>query len=86
MNLINFLGLFLYLPLLFATGMSFDAPGSGQHWAHWFFVVGNVLLGPLCLVGLFSGPRRHWGVIGFALLGISWGVLGFVCGGEFACK
>lgn len=86
MNFINFLGLLLYLPLLFATGMSFDAPGSGQHWAHWFFVVGNVLLGPLCLVGRFSESRRYWGLIGFALLGVSWGVFILVCGGKFTCN
>jgi hypothetical protein len=86
MNLINSIGLFLYLPLLIGVAMSFDAPGSGQHWAHWFFVVGNVMLGPLCLVGRLSTSRRHWGVLGFALAGLSWGVLDLVCAGQFTCS
>lgn len=86
MNLINFFGLLIYLPLLFGVAMSFDAPGSGQHWAHWYLVVGNVMLGPLCLIGRFSKSRRHWGLVGFALASISWAVLDLVCSGQFTCR
>lgn len=81
----NILGLFLYLPLLFATLMSFDAPGSGKHWAHWFFVAANILLGPLCLIGLIFKTRRHSGLIAFALLLLGWAVVDLVCGGRFTC-
>ncbi len=82
---INGLGLLIYLPVLFATLMSFDAPGSGGHWAHGLFVVGNLGLGPLCLVGLISKPKRYWGVFGYALMALGWMALILVCGGEFTC-
>lgn len=81
----NIFGLLIFLPILIAVGMSFDAPGSGQHWAHWYFVASNVLLGPLCVIGLFSKRRRHWGLIGYGITFSGWAVLMVVCAGEFVC-
>lgn len=85
-SLANSIGILLYWPLLFVVAMSFDAPGSGRHWAHWVFVIGNVVLGPLCLVGLVSPSRRHWGIYGFAIATASWAPLILVCMGEYACR
>jgi len=82
----NIMGLLLYFPLLIAVGMSFDSPGSGRHWVHWFFVVTNVMLGPLCLIGLTSRSRRLWGLYGFGLFAIGCGLLGMVCGDGSGCR
>ncbi|MCG8088019.1 MAG: hypothetical protein AB2689_01510 [Candidatus Thiodiazotropha taylori] len=81
----NVLGLLIFIPLLFGVGMSFDSPNSGKHWAHWYFVASNVLLGPLCLIALFSKKRRHWGLIGYGLAFSGWLILTFVCSGKFTC-
>ncbi len=80
------IGLLLYLPLLFVTAMSTDSPGSGQHWAHWFFMVGNAALGPFCLFGLSSPDRRRWGLVGIVICLLSWVVLQLVCNGRFTCS
>ena len=64
----NILGLLLCLPVLFGVLMSFDAPGSGKNLGHWVFVLLTVPFGPLCLVGLISKKRRHWGWIGYGLV------------------
>lgn len=84
-GVIAFIGLLLYLPLLFGVAMSFDSPSSGKHWAHWVFVLTNAMLGPLCLVGLLSRYRRHWGVLGFAIAGLGWAVITLFCQGRFDC-
>ncbi|MET0067362.1 MAG: hypothetical protein ABW076_13525 [Candidatus Thiodiazotropha sp.] len=81
----NSLGVLITLPIVLATLMSFDAPGSGGHWAHKLFVLGNLMLGPLCLVGLVSRSRRHWGLYGYVMMAIGWLALLLVCGGEFGC-
>jgi hypothetical protein len=84
-GLANVIGLLIYVPVLLALLMSFDSPGSGKHWVHWLFVASNLLLGPLCLIGLFSVKRRFWGVVGYGLAFTSWMLLGMVCGGKFTC-
>lgn len=78
-------GLALYLPLLLATGMSFDAPGSEGNPLHLLMAGGNVLLGPLCLAALFD---RFWylGFLGPILTAASWLPLVFVCSGSFVCR
>jgi hypothetical protein len=82
-GIINVLGLIVYIPLLFILIMSFDAPGSGKHWAHWYFVFANILLGPLCLTALLSRKTRHWGLIGYAIAFSGWLMIMIVCAGEF---
>lgn len=79
-------GLVLYLPLLFGVAMSFDSPRSGEHWAHWAFVIGTLTLGPFCLWGLIS--KRFWyvGIVGFAVAALSWLPLVLVCSGKFTCQ
>lgn len=84
-GVIAFIGLLLYLPLLFGVAMSFDSPGSGKHWAHLVFVLTNAMLGPFCLIGLLSRNRRHWGVLGFAIAGLGWAVNTLFCQGRFDC-
>ncbi len=79
-------GVLIYFPLLIALAMSFDAPGSGSTWEHWMFGVGNLLLGPLCLLAIFS--KRFWKLapIGFGVAILSWLPLVFLCGGQFSCN
>ncbi len=85
LNQINKLGLVGYLPLLFATAMSFDAPGSGRHWTHWLFVVSSVMIGPLSLIG-YKTTYRWAGLFGIALFVFSIMILEIVCNGSFVCK
>jgi hypothetical protein len=82
----NGIFLVLYFPMLFATMMSFDAPGSGEHWVHLFFVFSTVALGPLCLVGIVSRRFRYVGLIGIALFFVSIFLLMRICDGEFTCS
>lgn len=85
-SIANAFGILAILPLFFALAMSFDAPGSGKHWAHWVFVVTNAVLGPLCLTGALSRKRHYWGLYGFALALFGWIVLILVCEGRFNCR
>ncbi len=85
LNLINQLGLAGYLLLLPVIAMSFDAPGSGKHWAHWFFAISGVMIGPLYLIGCKT-TYRSAGLIGIALFAFSIMILEIVCKGSFSCK
>ena len=82
----NGIFLVLYLPMLLATMMSFDAPGSGEHWSHLLFVYSTVALGPLCLVGILSRRFRYVGLIGIALFFLSTFLFMRICDGEFTCS
>lgn len=85
LNLINQLGLAAYFPLLLVVAMSFDAPGSGKHWTHWFCVISAVMIGPLCLIGCKTNYR--WaGILGIAALAFSITLLEVFCKGSFTCK
>lgn len=86
LNLVNALALAVYLPLLFATAMSFDAPGSGGHWTHWFFVISAVLLGPLGLIGRIAQQYRWAGPFGAATFALSILLLEAICNGTFTCR
>ncbi len=86
LNLANKLGMAVYLPVLFATAMSFDAPGSGKHWAHWLFVLSAISLGPLGLVG-YKVPRFQWaGLFAVAMFALSIVILETICNGKFTCS
>ncbi|WP_321529264.1 hypothetical protein [Sedimenticola selenatireducens] len=72
----NIIGIIVYLPLLFALLMSLGAPGGGENWIHWFWVSLNILLGPLCLIGLIFKKYRHLGWVGFGLVFMGFFILG----------
>lgn len=81
----NILGLVLCLPLLLASAMSFDSPTSGQHWAHWFFVVSALAVGPLSLIGLLV-KRLNWlGAFALGLFALANLLLLVFCNGAFSC-
>ena len=85
LNRINVLILVAYVPMLFATAMSFDAPGSGKHWTHWLFVFSSVSLGPLGLIGRLVSKYRWAGLSGVVLFGLSVVLLETICNGTFTC-
>lgn len=85
-KLANMLGMAVYLPLLFATAMSFDAPGSGKHWSHWFFVLSALSLGPLGFAGYKAQRFRGAGLCAFAIFAFSIFILEVVCNGKFTCS
>jgi hypothetical protein len=78
LNLINQLGFAAYFPLLLVVAMSFDAPGSGKHWTHWFCVISAVMIGPLCLIG-YKTNYRWAGILGIAALAFSITLLEVFC-------
>ncbi|MBX3687946.1 hypothetical protein [Dokdonella sp.] len=82
----NILGLVAFLPLLLASAMSFAAPGSGEHWAHWFFVGTAVAIGPASLIGLLV-KRVDWlGLASIALFALASLLLVVFCAGAFSCR
>ena len=68
----NSVGIVLYLPLLLGVLMMLGSPGGGEHWSHWLWASTNVLLGPMCLIGLIFKKRRYYGWIGYGIVLFSW--------------
>lgn len=74
MKLTNLLGLFFSLPLAAIVYLSLRTSnpwGSGDA-AHQFFVIANLSLGPLSVIGLSFRRCAHAGAVGFAAVTVGW--------------
>ncbi|MBA1274873.1 hypothetical protein [Stutzerimonas azotifigens] len=73
LNVVNILGILVYIPLLLAVGMALGSPGVGEDWERWLIPIGAFLFGPLCITGALSKKRPYLGFVGLAILGFAVG-------------